>query len=95
MLLSLLVGVSLTLSVAISVAVGYCLYRFSYLPFQSNRTDITALNTKIDAVAEYVKTEVGLRHAKALSDEELFRAEAAQRRIDGRARMGLISAPPA
>jgi hypothetical protein len=70
-------------------AVSYALWRYCYKPWLVLRADITALKQLHDEQKQWVKNEFGLRAARSLSDEELFRMEAVQRRVDGRSRVGL------
>lgn len=60
--------------------VGYGMWRYCYLPWLVMRKDIAALNEKIETYQERNNAEFGLRAARALSDEEEARFEAAQRR---------------
>lgn len=73
--------------------VSYVLWRYAYTPWMVMRRDVAALDAKIEELRAYTKQELGLRAARALSDEEAARMEAATRRLNvwqqlGEARRG-------
>lgn len=82
MLGAVLGAVALTAWVFTVVGVAYVLWRYAYTPFMVMRRDIAALNEKVEELREYTKQEFGLRAARALSDEEQARMEAASRRLN-------------
>ena len=89
MLVGLLLGVALTANLATLLAVGYVLYRYAYKPWIVMRQDFKALTEALEAVRAEFKAEIGLKNARALTDEEEARMEAVMRRQAGRARFGL------
>lgn len=70
-----------------AAAVGYVLWRYAYTPWMVMRKDVTALNQKTDDLKEWTKSEMGLRAARTLSDEEEARMEAILRRQTIRGRL--------
>lgn len=80
MLLPVLVGVAFSAWVFTLAAVAYCLWRYSFQPWRVMRTDLIALNQKVDDNQGWVKNELGLRAARVLSDEEEARMESVLRR---------------
>lgn len=84
-LLSVLVGISLTLWLCTILAVAYILWRYSFAPWRSMRVDIKALDTKIEEVRQLS----AIRRAEVMSDqeaafiEERLRARSAARSSQG------------
>lgn len=85
------VAVVMWLSTLLGVA--YVLWRYAYTPWLVMRKDITALNQKTDDNHAWVKNELGLRSIRAISDEEIARAEAAQRRSQVWSRLRGVNGP--
>lgn len=63
-------------------AVAYTLWRYAYVPFRVVRADVAELRSRQDATKaaleqqiQLVQTELGLRKALTLSDEDQARAE--------------------
>ena len=89
MLVGILLGISLAAWVFTMVGVGYALWRYAYKPWVVMRADFKALTDALEAVRAEFKAEIGLKNARALTDEEEARLEAVMRRQAGRARFGL------
>lgn len=84
-LLSVLVGISLTLWFCTTLAVAYAMYRYVFLPWKVIRKDLAALDIKIEEVRQLS----AIRRAEVMSDqeaafiEERLRARSAARSSQG------------
>lgn len=74
-LLALLVGASFVLTVAVTVATAYVLYKYVYLPWKIVRTDITSIYALFNDFKQQVLNELKSRQAIVLNDQAMADAE--------------------